>query len=79
MIHLAFFHHSMIVGGSEKVLLNMLNALDYFKYDVTLFLPDAQGGFFSAIPPQVRILYYSKESDLPDASAILKASFKSLD
>ena len=60
---IAILHSEMIVGGSEKVLLNMLEALDYEQYDVTLFLPNEQGGFYSKIPKQVKIAFYSTKEE----------------
>ncbi len=46
----------MEIGGAEISLIGLLNAIDYSRYDVDLFIYSHQGEFMSLIPPQVNIL-----------------------
>lgn len=51
-------------GGAEKVLLNILNNIDYKKYDVSLFLVFNEGIYFDKIPKNVKLFYiFEKETD----------------
>ena len=50
------FTGSMELGGIERSLLGLLDALDYSKYDVDLFLYGHHGPLFSFINPNVKIL-----------------------
>lgn len=47
---------SLEAGGGEKSLVNLLNTIDYNKYDVDLVLFKNAGIFLKAIPSQVTIL-----------------------
>lgn len=47
---------SLSVGGAEKALVNLLNIMDYDKYNVDLFLFNHDGMFMKFIPKQVNIL-----------------------
>lgn len=44
------------IGGAERALIGLLNALDYTKYEVDLFVYRHQGEFMKLIPAQVRLL-----------------------
>lgn len=44
------------IGGAERSLIGLLNAIDYTKYDVDLFVYRHTGEFMSLIPEQVRLL-----------------------
>ena len=55
---------SLHAGGGEKSLVNLLNQIDYEKYNVDLFLFDKSGVFINSLPKQVKIL------DLPDTYKI---------
>lgn len=44
------------IGGVERSLIGLLEALDYSQYDVSLFLWAHDGEFMSMIPSQVRLL-----------------------
>ena len=55
-IKILFVCASMKVGGAEKSLVNLLNLIDYSKYDVDLLLLQKQGAFLKQIPEQVKIL-----------------------
>lgn len=47
---------SMFVGGAERSLLGLLEAFDYSKYEIYLFLYRHEGEFLSMIPSVVHIL-----------------------
>ena len=47
---------SLEIGGAERSLIGLLNALDYSKYAVDLFVYQHRGEFMSLIPKQVNIL-----------------------
>ena len=48
--------HYLELGGAEISLIGLLQALDYSKYDVDLFVHRHQGELMPAIPPQVHLL-----------------------
>ena len=47
---------SMFMGGAERSLLGLLDAIDYNKYDVELFLYRHEGEFLEFINPKVTII-----------------------
>lgn len=49
--------HAMELGGVERSLLGLLDAFDYSKYQVDLFLLRHEGELLSMIPEQVNILH----------------------
>lgn len=49
---------SLRVGGISSALINLLNNLDYEKYDVTLLLQVRQGEFLDMLNPNVRLEDY---------------------
>lgn len=51
-----FIHSNLGGGGAEKALLEVLNHIDYNRYDVTLFLLYRKGIFIEKVPPQVRFM-----------------------
>lgn len=51
----------MEIGGAEISLVGLLNAIDYTRYDVDLFIYSHRGEFMSLIPEQVNILPESKK------------------
>lgn len=55
---IAFVSKTMVVGGVEKVLIELLNEIDYDLYDVDLWLSQPGGEFFYLIPPLVNIKYW---------------------
>ena len=55
---LLFTAYSLGLGGIEKALINLLNNLDYDKYDVTLILEKKDGMFLDMLPEQVKVLEY---------------------
>ncbi len=50
------FNYFMYIGGAESALLGLLNAIDYTKYDVDLFLAMHEGEFLPLIPKEVNLL-----------------------
>ena len=50
------FNYFMYIGGAERALLGLLNAIDYTKYDVDLFLAMHVGELMSLIPKEVNLL-----------------------
>lgn len=55
------FTGSMELGGVERSLLGLLDALDYDKYEVDLFLYGHHGPLFSSINPKVNLMPEVKE------------------
>ncbi len=51
-----FRHRSLEMGGIETVLLNILNYLDYDKYEVVLLLNYSQGEFIKRVPKKVKLV-----------------------
>ena len=55
---LLFTAYSLGLGGIEKALINLLNRLDYDKYDLTLILEKKDGMFLDMVPPLVKVKEY---------------------
>ena len=55
---LLFTAYSLGLGGIEKALINLLNKLDYDRYDVTLILEKKDGMFLDMVPPLVKVKEY---------------------
>ena len=53
--------HYMEIGGAEMALVGLLQALDYTKYDVDLFLHAHRGEMIQFIPKEVNLLPEIKE------------------
>lgn len=51
-----FVMSSLRQGGAERSLVNLLQALDYEKYEIDLLLFQKEGAFLSLVPPQVNII-----------------------
>ena len=58
MKKLFFASYNLDIGGIEKALVNLLKALDYDKYDVTLLLQEKKGIFLSDLPKEVKVEEY---------------------
>lgn len=58
MKKLIFFAYDLNVGGIENALINLLNHIDYSKYDVTLVLEHKKGDFLPRINKNVDIYEY---------------------
>lgn len=50
-----FRNRSLEVGGSEKILLNILQNLDRNKFDITLLLNFKEGEFINQLPSDVKV------------------------
>lgn len=48
--------HYLEIGGAERSLIGLLNALDYTRYEVDLFVYEHRGEFMDMIPKQVNLL-----------------------
>lgn len=48
--------HYLEIGGAERSLIGLLNALDYTKYEVDLFVYEHRGEFMKLIPKEVHLL-----------------------
>ena len=48
--------HYLEIGGAERSLIGLLNALDYSKYEVDLFVYQHRGEFMDLIPKEVNLL-----------------------
>lgn len=59
MKKLLFTAYSLDVGGIEKALVTLLNALDKKGYDITLVLEKKQGIFLNEVSKNVKIIEYS--------------------
>lgn len=70
---LLFVIPSLHLGGAEKSFVNLLNVLDYEKYDVDVFLLSRAGFFLSHLPEHVTILQES-----PDFNNFSKPFYKSI-
>lgn len=53
--------NTLNAGGAEKALVNLLNELDYNRYDVDLFLMTKTGIFLDQVPADVTILSESED------------------
>lgn len=73
-----FIMPSMFIGGAERSLLGLLEALDYNMVDVSLFLYRHEGEFLKYIPEQVHVLPEMQEYrtfDVPIKSLLLSSKF----
>lgn len=58
---IAIVTESMIMGGVEKSLIELLNVFDYDKYEVTLFLKNREGSLLTSINPNVVVNVWKNE------------------
>ncbi|AFY52858.1 glycosyltransferase [Rivularia sp. PCC 7116] len=56
MRHIAFFIPSMVGGGAERVVVNLLKGMLSKDVSLDLVLASATGAYMNQIPPQVRIV-----------------------
>lgn len=56
--------HCMELGGAERSLLGILNAMDYHKYEVDLFLYRHTGELLKYIPKEVNLLPEDKQMSM---------------
>lgn len=58
MLHLLFIAHDLGEGGAERVLINLLNNLDYSRYRVDLLVETDQGAvYLEKLPKSVHVFY----------------------
>ena len=55
---LLFCSYDLNIGGIENALINLLNNMDYSKYDITLILERKQGVFLDKLNPSVNVKEY---------------------
>lgn len=55
---LLFCSYSLDIGGIENALINLLNNMDYSKYDITLILEKKQGVFLDKLNSNVKVKEY---------------------
>ena len=53
--------HYMEIGGAERALLGLLNAIDTNKVDVDLFINQHTGEFMKLIPEKINLLPMNNE------------------
>lgn len=71
--------HYLEIGGAEISLIGLLNAIDYSKYDVDLFVYSHRGELMRLIPSQVNLLPEISEYsyiEQPIADAVKKGFFR---
>jgi len=71
-IKILFRHHSMEMGGVEKVLLSLLSNLDPDKFEMTVCLTLNQGKLRDEIPRHVRKIYLTKGKEDFSGNSLLK-------
>ena len=54
--HILFVMHYLEIGGAETALIGLLNAIDYSRYDVDLFLHSHHGEMMAFVPKEVNLL-----------------------
>lgn len=70
---LLFVMNNFKVGGAEKALVSLLQAIDYSAYEVDLFLFEKEGLLLDGVPSQVNILPAPEEYkyfEMPIAQAV---------
>lgn len=73
--HIFISMHYLEIGGAETALIGLLNAIDYSRYDVDLFLHSHQGEMMAFVPKEVNLL-----PEIPSYSCLEKSilsTFKS--
>ena len=71
--------HYLELGGAETALIGLLNAMDYSRYEVDLFLHSHRGEMMHFIPKEVHLLPEIKEYSMiekPMMEALRKGSFR---
>lgn len=61
MKKLVFLHKNLVIGGVEKVLLNLLKSLDKNKFQVKLILFKKEGDLISEIPNNINVIYLKQK------------------
>jgi glycosyltransferase involved in cell wall biosynthesis len=60
MKNIAFFTENLKVGGIQKSIINLLNNLDFSKFNVDLYLFDKNVFFENQLPKEVNIIFLKK-------------------
>lgn len=79
MKRILIFSHAMELGGAERALLGLLEAIDTTKYSVDLFLMRHQGELMQYIPDNVNLLPENKKYSclaIPMKEAIKRGEFR---
>lgn len=76
---LLFINGHLNTGGGEKSLLDILQHLDYSKYDVDLLLTEKLGDYALQVPPQVRVLLRSIEGTYGPPAKVIMTSLRKHD
>ncbi|OCA69636.1 glycosyl transferase [Chryseobacterium artocarpi] len=71
-IKILFRHHSMEMGGVEKVLLGLLNNLDTDKYEMTVCLTLNQGKLRNELPKHIRKVYLTDGKEDFSSNSVLQ-------
>lgn len=61
-----FMMINMNVGGTEKALLNMIEAIPKEQYEITILMLEEYGGFLNSIPKEVHIEYLNGYKDIKE-------------
>lgn len=73
---IAFVLDEMYVGGTEKSLIELLNAIDYSKYKITLFLKNTSGALQHLVNPKVSVrCWYTTDSQTALINHVKKLEF----
>lgn len=64
------------VGGVERTLVNLLQALDYSKHRVDLLLTEDLGEYLDQIPEQVHVVYYDLKPTYGSAASVFRHALK---
>lgn len=54
---LLFLIPSLVGGGAERNLINLLQKLDYTKFEIDLVVVVKMGAYLNSIPPEVKVIY----------------------
>lgn len=72
MKKLVFLHKNLVIGGVEKVLLNILKNLDKNKFDIKIILFEKRGELVQEIPNHVKKLYLKQKIILRTDNLFIK-------
>lgn len=76
---LIFINGHLNIGGVEKSLLDILQHLDYSKYEVDLLLTEQLGDYAFQLPPQVNVIFRSMEGTYGPVLKVLINSIRNRD
>ena len=79
MKKILFVNGHLNSGGVEKSLVNLLNVLDYTKYDVDLLLFEGYGEYLDQIPKEVNIIACDLRNTYGSVISVIKKSLKKHD